>query len=91
MSIQGMYYRLLSSPEFNSNFENMTFSEKRGYNRLFMKLVQKGGESEINYIKIFQNSKALVISVGKSYSEYRLMDNFLDNFQQGGKILISNI
>ena len=32
----------------------------------FNKLFTKRGKSEINYINIFQNSKALEISVGKS-------------------------
>ena len=45
----------------------------------------KGGESEINYIKIFQNAQGLSVSVGNTYSEYHLMHTFLDNFHQGGK------
>ena len=47
--------------------------------------IHKGGESEINYIKIFQNFKALEISVGNSYSEDQLMHTFLDKSQQGEK------
>ena len=39
----------------------------------------------MNYIKMFQNSQALSVSVGKSYSEGQLMHILLDNFQQGGK------
>ena len=39
----------------------------------------------MNYIKRFQNSQALSISVGNSYSEYQLMHISLDNFDQGGK------
>ena len=64
----------------------MTFSEKSRYNIPFQKVVQKRGEGglAINSIKIFQNGKALEISVGNSYSEDQLMHNFLDNFQQGG-------
>ena len=46
---------------------------------------QKLGESSINYIKIFQNAKALEISVGGSYSEYQLMHILFDNLQQGIK------
>ena len=37
---------------------------------MFQKVVHKGGESEINYIKIFQNTKSLAILVGNSYTEY---------------------
>ena len=51
---------------------------------MFQQVVHKGGESEINYIKIFQNDQALKASVGNSYTEYQLMHTFLDNFQQGG-------
>ena len=64
---------------------NMTFDEQRIYNRLFQKVLHKGGDSEINYIEIFQNSKALKISVENSYSEDQLIHNLLDNFQQGRK------
>ena len=45
--------------------------------------MHKGGESEINYIKIFQNAKALAILVVNSYTKYKLMQNLLDNLQQG--------
>ena len=41
--------------------------------------------SEISYIKRFRNTHALLVSVGKSYSEDQLMHTFLDNFHQGGK------
>ena len=36
-------------------------------------------------MKRFQNSHALSVSVGNSYSEDQLMHTFLDNFHQGGK------
>ena len=52
---------------------------------MFQQVVHNGGESATNYIKIFQNYKALEISVGNSYTEDQLMHNFLENFQQGGK------
>ena len=39
----------------------------------------------MKYIKIFQNSKDLSVSVGNSYSEDQFMHIFLDNFHQGGK------
>ena len=63
----------------------MTFSDKSRYDRTFQQVTHKGGESEINYIKRFQNAHALSVSVGNSYSEHKLMHAFLDNFHQGGK------
>ena len=57
----------------------MTFYNKSRYNIQFQKVVIKAGESEINYIKIFQNAKDLSVSVSNSYSEYQLMQTFLDN------------
>ena len=39
----------------------------------------------MNYIKRFQNTHALSVSVGNSYSEDQLMHTFLDNFHQGEK------
>ena len=45
----------------------------------------KGGDSEINYIKRFQNAKVLAISTGNRYTENHLFQNFLEYFQQGGK------
>ena len=50
---------------------------------MFQQVINKGEESLINYIKIFQNAKDLAISVGNSYSEYQLVHTFLENFQQG--------
>ena len=63
----------------------MTFSNQIKNNIIFQQVVHKGGESDINYIKIFQNFKALAASVGNRYTEYQLMHIFLENFQQGGK------
>ena len=63
----------------------MTFADKSRYDRKFQQVTHKGGESAINYIKIFQNVYALSVSVGNSYSEDQLMHTFLDNFHQGGK------
>ena len=48
---------------------------------MFRQVVHKGGEPEINDIKIFQNAKALAFSVGKRYTEYQLMHTFLENLQ----------
>ena len=39
----------------------------------------------MNHIKIFQNTQALSVSVGKNYSEDQLMHILWDNFHQGGK------
>ena len=52
---------------------------------MFQQVVHKGGESATNYIKRFQNVKAVEISVGNSCTEDQLMQNFLENIQQGGK------
>ena len=65
-----------------SQCAKMTFSDQIRYNRLFRKVIYKGGESEINYIKTFKNAKDLEISVGNSYSQDQLMHTFLDNFQK---------
>ena len=45
----------------------MTFADKSRYDRTFQQVTHKGGESEINYIKRFQNAHALSLSVGNSY------------------------
>ena len=56
---------------------NMSFYDKIRYNILFQQVKQKLGESATNYIKVFQNAKALEISVGNSYSEDQLIHTFL--------------
>ena len=63
----------------------MTFYDQSRYNRMFQKVVHKGGESEIKYIKIIHNAKDLATSVVNSYTEDQLVRTLLDNFQQGGK------
>ena len=63
----------------------MTFSDKSRYDSNFQQVTYKGGESPINYIKIFHNSHALSVSVVNSYSEDQLMHTFTDNFHQGGR------
>ena len=45
----------------------MTFSDKSGYDRILQQVTNKGGESEMNYIKIFKNSQDLSDSVGNTY------------------------
>ena len=44
-----------------SHCSNMTFSGKSRYGRTFQQVTHKGGESEINYIKRFQNAHALSV------------------------------
>ena len=63
----------------------MIFSEQIKYHRLFQQVIHKGGESEINYINIFQNAKALEILGGNSYSQDQVMYTFLEIFKKGGK------
>ena len=67
------------------NCANMIFADKSRYGRTFQQVTHKGGEYVINYIKRFQYSHALSVSVGNSYYEDQLMHTFLDNFHQGGK------
>ena len=66
----------------------MTSADQIRYNIMFQKVVHKGGGSAINYIKIFHDAKALKTSVGNSYTEDQLMQNYLDNLHQGGKYSI---
>ena len=62
----------------------MIFADKIRYDRIFKQVTHKGGESAINYIKIFQNAQTFSVSVGNSYSEDQIMHTFLDNFHQSG-------
>ena len=71
--------------KFQSNCANMTFADKSIHDRTFQQVTHKGGESAINYVKRFQNTHYLSVSVGNRYSEDQLMHTFLDNFQHGGK------
>ena len=63
----------------------MIFSDKSRYDITFQQVTHKGGESEIKYIKRFQNAYDLSVSVGNIYYEDHLGRTFLDNFHQGGK------
>ena len=72
--------------KLQSHCANMTFADKSRYDRTFQQVTHKRGESNINYIKRFQNAQALSVSVGNSYSEDQIMHTFLDNFQQSGKV-----
>ena len=64
---------------------NMTSADKSRYDRLFRKVLHKGGESAMNFIKRFQNAQDLSVSVGNSYSEDHFMYIFSGNFHQGRK------
>ena len=78
-------YGIKCMEKLQSHCANMTFAYKSRYDRAFHQFTHKGGESSINYIKIFHNSQALSVSVGNSYSEDQIMRTFLDNFHQSGK------
>ena len=52
---------------------------------VFQPVIHKGGEYAINYIKKFQNTQALSVSVDNTYSEDQLMHAFIDKFHQGRK------
>ena len=54
--------------KLQSHCANMSFADKSIYDRTFQEVTHKGGESEMNCIKRFQNAHALSISVGNSYS-----------------------
>ena len=58
--------------KLQSHGANMTFSDKSRYDRTFQKVTHKGGESAINYIKIFQNAQALSVSVGRAILSTKL-------------------
>ena len=64
---------------------NMTFYDKIRYYRTFQQVRHKRGESEMNYIKRFQNVQDLSLSVGNTYPEDQLIHTFLDNFSEGRK------
>ena len=77
--------RIKCNEKLQSYCANINFADKSRYDRTFQHVTHKGGESAINYIKIFQNAQALSVSVGNSYSEDQIMHTFLDNFLQNGK------
>ena len=71
--------------KLQSHCANMTFSDKFRYDIIFQQVTHKGGESEMNYIKIFKDSQSLSVLVRKNYYEDQLMHIFLDNFHRCGK------
>ena len=50
--------------KLQSHFANMTFADVSRYERISQKVTHKGGESDMDYIKRFQNAQALYFSVG---------------------------
>ena len=70
--------------KLKSHCANLTFADKSRYDRNFEQVTHKGGEFAINYIKRFQNARALSVSVGNRYSEDQHMHTFLDKLYQGG-------
>ena len=73
------------SQDCNPNVQTWPFMTKAYILEYFIKwCMDKLGESEINYIKIFHHSEALGILVVNIYNEDQLMHTFLENFQQGG-------
>ena len=56
-------YGIKCIEKLQSHCANMNFADKSRYARTFQQVTHKGGESEINYIKRFQNAKALSVSV----------------------------
>ena len=71
--------------KLQSHCANMTLYEKSRYNRLLQEVTHKGGVSSMSYIKISQNTQALLVPEGRSYSGDQRIHIFLDNFHQGGK------
>ena len=71
--------------KLQSHCANMNFSDKSKYDRIFQQVTHKWGDSEMNYIHIFQNAHEL--SVGNNHSEDQSVHIFLDNFHQGGNIM----
>ena len=61
-------YGIKCIEKLQSHCANMTFSDKSIYDKTFQQVTHKGGESEITYIKRFQNVHDLSVSVGNSYS-----------------------
>ena len=69
--------------KLQSHLANTTFADKNRYDRMFWQVTHKGEESAMNYIKIFQNAEALLVSEENTNSEDQIMHIFLDNFHQG--------
>ena len=68
--------------KLQSNFANMTFSDKITYDRNFQQVIHKVRESAIHFIKIIHNAHDFSILVENYYLEDLLIHTFLDNFHQ---------
>ena len=66
--------------KLQSHPANMTFVDKSRYDRVFQKVTHKGRDSAISYIKGFQNTQALSVSLVNTYSEYQIMHIYLYKF-----------
>ena len=81
--LPGNIIKFIEKPQ--SHCYNMKFSDKSRYEKKFQQVTHKGGESAMNYIKLFQHTKALSVSVENTYPEDQLMHKFLDNIHQSLK------
>ena len=70
--------------KLQSHCADMNFADKSGSERTFQQVIQKGGESAMNYIISFQNAQVFLVFIGNFHSEDQLMHTFLDNFYHGG-------
>ena len=77
-------YGIKCIEKLQSHCANMTFADKSRYDRTLQKVIHKGGEYAISYIKRLQNAHALSVSAGNSYSEDQLITfNKVENIQLG--------
>ena len=83
INFQEMEY--MPSQCFNTNVQTRPLLTKAYKIDCFINCSKKGCYSAIKYIKIFQNPKALAISVVNTYTDDKLMHTFLENFHQGGE------
>ena len=74
--------------KLQSHCANMTFSEKSRYDRTFQKVTHKEGESAMNYIKIFQNSQSVSVSVRISTQRINKRTYFWITFTKMKNILL---
>ena len=58
-------YGIKCIEKLQSHCANMTFAYKSRYDRTFQQVTHKGGESEIIYIKRFQNAHAFISFIRK--------------------------
>ena len=65
--------------KLQSHCANMNFAYKSRYDRTFQQVTHKGGESAINYIKIFQNAQDMV------FSQYKETLEVLKDYQKMGR------